>query len=254
MDDAIGIAQEFQRTHPDTLIVVSADHSHTSPDHRPDHGPARPVHDAADRRRRADPHRLRHRPRSPARSPTPARPSRSSPRARAPPTSTGTIDQTELFPVLTNTQTGSGPATSTPVGGDVGGAVPATLALTVGGPAAFPAFDAGRGPRLHRGADRQRHLHRPASRRSSVADAEHERPRPARERRVLPRHAAPGPGEGRRVRGGRRRRRSTCSTYTGPVSNDAVPIEFKQSIAANEALRTGTYGKTLTLTLSTTTP
>ena len=33
-----------------------------------------------------------------------------------------------------------------------------------------------------------------------------------------------------------------------------MPIEFKQSIAANEALRTGTYGKTLTLTLSTTTP
>ena len=30
MDDAIGIAQAFQRTHPDTLIVVSADHSHTS--------------------------------------------------------------------------------------------------------------------------------------------------------------------------------------------------------------------------------
>ena len=43
-------------------------------------------------------------------------------------------------------------------------------------------------------------------------------------------------------------------TYTGPVSNDAVPIEFKQSIGANEALRTGTYAKTLTLTLSTTTP
>ena len=30
MDDAIGVAQEFQRTHPDTLILVTADHSHTS--------------------------------------------------------------------------------------------------------------------------------------------------------------------------------------------------------------------------------
>ena len=29
---------------------------------------------------------------------------------------------------------------------------------------------------------------------------------------------------------------------------------FKQSIAANEALRTGTYSKTLTFTLSTTQP
>src|ERR1041384_5955015 len=30
MDDAVGVAQEFQRTHPDTLILVTADHSHTS--------------------------------------------------------------------------------------------------------------------------------------------------------------------------------------------------------------------------------
>jgi PKD repeat protein/glucose/arabinose dehydrogenase len=43
-------------------------------------------------------------------------------------------------------------------------------------------------------------------------------------------------------------------TYTGPVSNDQVTIGFKQSIGANDALRTGAYGKTLTFTLSTTTP
>ncbi len=43
-------------------------------------------------------------------------------------------------------------------------------------------------------------------------------------------------------------------TYTGPKSNDAVSIAFAQSIGANEALRTGTYSKTLTFTLSTTTP
>jgi alkaline phosphatase len=30
LDEAVGVAQEFQRTHPDTLIVVTADHSHTS--------------------------------------------------------------------------------------------------------------------------------------------------------------------------------------------------------------------------------
>ncbi|MDO8188387.1 alkaline phosphatase [Conexibacter sp. JD483] len=30
LDDAVGVAQEFQRTHPDTLIIVTADHSHTS--------------------------------------------------------------------------------------------------------------------------------------------------------------------------------------------------------------------------------
>ena len=47
---------------------------------------------------------------------------------------------------------------------------------------------------------------------------------------------------------------STVKTYAAPVSNDNVTIDFKQSIAANEALRTGTYAKTLTFTLSTTTP
>jgi hypothetical protein len=33
-----------------------------------------------------------------------------------------------------------------------------------------------------------------------------------------------------------------------------VTIDFRQSIAATEGLRTGAYGKTLTFTLSTTTP
>ena len=46
----------------------------------------------------------------------------------------------------------------------------------------------------------------------------------------------------------------TIKTWTAPTSNESVPITFKQSIAANEPLRTGTYSKTLTFTLSTTTP
>ncbi len=46
----------------------------------------------------------------------------------------------------------------------------------------------------------------------------------------------------------------TLLTYNGPVSNDAVTIGFRQHIAANQALRTGAYSKTLTFTLSTTTP
>jgi hypothetical protein len=33
-----------------------------------------------------------------------------------------------------------------------------------------------------------------------------------------------------------------------------VTIAFKQSVGANEALRSGNYSKTLTFTLSTTTP
>ncbi len=43
-------------------------------------------------------------------------------------------------------------------------------------------------------------------------------------------------------------------TYSGPVSNDQVTIPFTQHIGATDPLRTGTYSKTLTFTLSTTTP
>jgi hypothetical protein len=43
-------------------------------------------------------------------------------------------------------------------------------------------------------------------------------------------------------------------SYAAPISNDAVSLEFKQVIGASDALRTGTYSKTLTFTLSTTQP
>ena len=38
------------------------------------------------------------------------------------------------------------------------------------------------------------------------------------------------------------------------MSNDPVTLEFSQAINAGDALRTGTYAKTLTYTLSTTSP
>jgi hypothetical protein len=43
-------------------------------------------------------------------------------------------------------------------------------------------------------------------------------------------------------------------SWSGPVSHDAVTLEFQQAIGASEGLRTGAYGKTLTYTLSTTQP
>jgi hypothetical protein len=43
-------------------------------------------------------------------------------------------------------------------------------------------------------------------------------------------------------------------TYDGPISNDAVSLDFQQHIGQNDPLRTGTYSKTLTFTLSTTNP
>src|SRR5262249_8024944 len=44
------------------------------------------------------------------------------------------------------------------------------------------------------------------------------------------------------------------ASWTGPVSNDAVAVAFTQHIGANDALRTGAYSRTLTFTLSTTSP
>jgi hypothetical protein len=43
-------------------------------------------------------------------------------------------------------------------------------------------------------------------------------------------------------------------SYGGPVSNDAVTVNLKQVIGSSDPLRTGTYSKTLTFTLSTTSP
>jgi hypothetical protein len=43
-------------------------------------------------------------------------------------------------------------------------------------------------------------------------------------------------------------------SYARPVTNDAVTIDFRQSITADEALLTGSYAKTLVFTLSTSTP
>jgi hypothetical protein len=45
---------------------------------------------------------------------------------------------------------------------------------------------------------------------------------------------------------------ATLLTYAVPVNGDAVTIGLKQAISATEPLTTGTYGKTLTFTVSTT--
>jgi hypothetical protein len=46
----------------------------------------------------------------------------------------------------------------------------------------------------------------------------------------------------------------TVLRWTAPASNDAALVTFTQHIDRTDALRTGTYSKTLTFTLSTTTP
>lgn len=46
----------------------------------------------------------------------------------------------------------------------------------------------------------------------------------------------------------------TLLTYGGPVTGDSETVEFSQAIDATDALRTGSYSASITLTLSATTP
>jgi hypothetical protein len=43
-------------------------------------------------------------------------------------------------------------------------------------------------------------------------------------------------------------------SWSGPTSNESVAVDFSQLVNSNDPLRTGTYSKTLTFTLSTTSP
>ena len=47
---------------------------------------------------------------------------------------------------------------------------------------------------------------------------------------------------------------TVLKSWTAPVSNDPVTVSFRQSIGATDALRAGTYSKTLVFELSTTAP
>jgi hypothetical protein len=116
----------------------------------------------------------------------------------------------------------------------VGGTVPATLSLTMGAPASFGAFVPG--------VAREYTASTTAGVISSAADAALSVSEPG--------HLANGTftlATPLQVELGK-------SAWTGPVSNESVPVNFKQAIGASEPLRTGTYSKTLTFTLSTTAP
>ena len=123
--------------------------------------------------------------------------------------------------------------------GPVGGTVPATLSLTLGAPAQFGAFTPG--------IAKEYTASTTATVISTAGDATLTAADPsptATGRLVNGTFALASPLQGLGV----------IKTWTAPTSNESVPITFKQSIAANEPLRTGTYSKTLTFTLSTTTP
>ena len=141
--------------------------------------------------------------------------------------------------------------------GEVGGTVPATLSLTIGPPASFGPFTPGVA-RDYFAATSANVVSTAGDAVLSVVDPSSTAPG----RLVNGTFALPQPLQARA------RNAANTSTaynnlsgaplnllsYPGPTSNDAVSLEFKQSIAANDALRTGTYAKALTFTLSTTTP
>jgi glucose/arabinose dehydrogenase len=129
-----------------------------------------------------------------------------------------------------------GSVTDTP--GTVGGTVPATLSLTLGGPATFGAFTPG--------VTREY----TASTTTNVVSSAGEAALTVTDPGANPGHLVngafvmPQPLQGL----------GTVKTWAAPTSNEAVTVMFKQPVAATDALRTGNYSKTLTFTLSTTTP
>jgi hypothetical protein len=121
----------------------------------------------------------------------------------------------------------------------VGGAVPATLALTLGAPVQFGAFTPGLA-KEYTASTTATVISTAGDATLSVAD-----PSPANTGKLVNGTFALASA----VQG-----LGVLKTWTAPTANEVVPITFKQSISASEPLRTGTYSKTLTFTLSTTNP
>ncbi|HEX6053901.1 MAG TPA: autotransporter-associated beta strand repeat-containing protein, partial [Gemmatimonadaceae bacterium] len=135
----------------------------------------------------------------------------------------------------------------------VGGTVPATLSLTLGAPASFGAFTPGVAE-VYSASTTANVISTAGNATLSVADPSDM----ATGRLVNGAFSLPQPlrasagGEFQSVGGVAAP--ITLKTWSAPVSNDAFTIGFRQAIGANDALRTGTYSKTLTFTLSTTEP
>jgi hypothetical protein len=148
-------------------------------------------------------------------------------------------------------------STSTP--GNVGGSVPATLSLSLGTPAAFGPFTPGVAKTyaasttanvISTAGDATLSVADPSSTATGhLVNGAFSLPQALQAKAS----SAGGTGDGFKDVGGSSNP-TTLLTYGNPVSNDAVTVAFQQAIGANDALRTGAYSKTLTFTLSTTTP
>ncbi len=181
-------------------------------------------------------------------------------------TATSDISQSELDfaakavkTARMNAQTQQPITWATPVNGGVSGNVPATLSLTLGPAAQFPPFTPGVG-QTYETSTTANVISTAGDALLSVADPSSNNtghlvngtfflPQPLQARA----RNATNTGTAYNNVG------SSASplnllTWNGPISNDALTLGFSQRVNANDALRTGTYSKTLTFTLSTTQP
>jgi hypothetical protein len=148
----------------------------------------------------------------------------------ADPCGTLSADELSSFVATSNLPVQGAPAQEQPVGGSV----PATLALTLGGPASFGAFAPGVA-KTYNATTTANVISTAGDATLSVSGPNH-----------LTNGAFTMP-QAFTVD-------LSKSAWSAPVSNDPVTIGFHQPIAANDPLRTGNYSATVTLTLSTTNP
>lgn len=141
-------------------------------------------------------------------------------------------------------KTASAACSSADEDGTVAGTVPATLSLTLGAPASFGAFTPG--------ATATYTAVQKATVISTAGDATLTVSDPSS---VATGHLVNGSFSlAEPLKAGGSVLPATVKTYSAPVSNDAVDVELTQLVKQNDPLRTGAYSKTLTYTLSTTTP
>ena len=129
-------------------------------------------------------------------------------------------------------------AAATSTTGTVGGAVPATLSLSLAGAVSFGAFVPGVANTYT------------ASTTANVISTAGDATLTVSDTGANPGHLVNGAFALASPLGGL----GVVKTWTAPTSNESVPVTFTQAIGANEPLRTGSYSKTLTFTLSTSTP
>jgi hypothetical protein len=163
----------------------------------------------------------------------------------------------EEFPVGSRSDTFTLPALPAEAN-EVGGEVPATLALSVGGNASFGTFTPGVA-KVYRASSTAKVTSTAGGASLTVSDVDQGENaghllngsiamRQALETRAFD-TTNPGNGFLPLGVGG-----WDVLDFTGPVTNDPVSLQYAQKVGANDPLRTGSYGITLTYTLSTTTP